>query len=155
MYVTKQHAGSISSPRDRPENEAGRYRGYALPDGMTPECLDELAALMNRHARGESDDLDAEVAIKAFEIVSKHQTQTQPRGIRDMDGGPAFPTPRNEFGEYSESMSLRDYFAAAALTGLIASNDAGAGDRIEDVPRYAFDIADAMLKVRSRDGEGG
>ena len=72
------------------------------------------------------------------------------------DGGPAFPkldyfagpdgsggVPVSEGG-----MSLRDYFAAAAMQGLIASNDDGAGDRIAEIPDYAYEIADAMLKAR-------
>lgn len=73
------------------------------------------------------------------------------------NGGPAFPIAiGSQHDQYAAStgMSLRDYFAAAALTGLIASNDAGAGDRIEDVPGYAYAIADAMLAARARkDGE--
>jgi hypothetical protein len=47
-------------------------------------------------------------------------------------------------------MSLRDYFAAKALQGLIASNDENAGDRIDELPAYAYQIADAMLKERSK-----
>jgi hypothetical protein len=45
---------------------------------------------------------------------------------------------------------LRDYFAAKAMQGLIASNDEGAGDRIDEVPMYAYLIADAMLKARKQ-----
>ena len=63
------------------------------------------------------------------------------------DGGPAFPVgdvkTHGTFG-----MSLRDWFAGMAMQGLVASNDDGAGDRIDDVPRYAYSIADAMLKAR-------
>ena len=51
---------------------------------------------------------------------------------------------------YQHGMTLRDYFAAKAMQGLIASNDEGAGDRIEDVPGYAYAIADAMLKAREQ-----
>lgn len=60
------------------------------------------------------------------------------------DGGPAFPS-----GHGCRGMTLRDYFAAQAMQGLIASNDEGAGDRLDDIPKYAYDIADAMLKARS------
>lgn len=48
----------------------------------------------------------------------------------------------------SNLMELRDYFAGQALAGLIASNDEGAGDRIDEVPGYAYAIADAMLEAR-------
>jgi hypothetical protein len=47
-------------------------------------------------------------------------------------------------------MTLRDYFAAKAMQALIASNDEGAGDRIEDIPDYAYMVADAMLKARAQ-----
>lgn len=68
------------------------------------------------------------------------------------DGGPAFPvSPEESRGKVSSvhgGMTLRDYLAAKAMQGLIASNDDGAGDRLTDVPAYAYDIADAMLKAR-------
>lgn len=46
-------------------------------------------------------------------------------------------------------MTLRDYFAAKAMAALVASNDEGAGDRITDIPGYAYEIADAMLAARA------
>ncbi len=66
------------------------------------------------------------------------------------NGGSAFPTvPVNsDEPERYAGMSLRDYFAGQALMGLIASDDEDAGDRIEDIPKYAYFIADAMLKAR-------
>ncbi len=77
------------------------------------------------------------------------------------DGGPAYPqTDVIEWIECEGSdpvphkygtvggMSLRDYFAAKAMQGLIASNDEGAGDRIDDIPEYAYSIADEMLAER-------
>lgn len=84
------------------------------------------------------------------------------------DGGPAFPLqeiPGVSTG--ADGMSLRDYFAAAALQGLVAyphfkpshrkpdgsfcfENAAG------DYAATAYALADAMLKARStRDREGG
>lgn len=71
------------------------------------------------------------------------------------DGGPAFPARPTEHltGGISitahHGMSLRDYFAAKAMQGLVASNDEGAGDRLSDIPGYAYAIADAMLAARS------
>lgn len=76
------------------------------------------------------------------------------------DGGPAFPRTANEQDQradlYSEiGMSLRDYFAAAALTGLITMvarqrvkdlADGVQGGRIEADAAYA--VADAMLAAR-------
>ena len=58
---------------------------------------------------------------------------------------PAFPSQikPNDTVFYFPGMSLRDYFAAAAITGLFNS-----GIIHEDAPRMAFAIADEMLKAR-------
>ncbi|TDV06027.1 hypothetical protein [Paraburkholderia caballeronis] len=85
------------------------------------------------------------------------------------NGGPAFPIPLNEGQSYQghapcDGMTLRDYFAAKALSGLLAEplNDgdlssaihctsnfdmdgAQPGDRIATA---AYAIADAMLRAR-------
>ena len=49
-----------------------------------------------------------------------------------------------------EVVALRDYFAAAAITGMMA-NDAILNRMVEaeDVAHHAFGIADAMLKERN------
>jgi hypothetical protein len=67
-------------------------------------------------------------------------------------GGPAFPFSFEVAGDHrwAHGMTLRDYFAAEAMKGLIASNDEGAGDRILDVPTYAYEIADGMLEARKQ-----
>jgi hypothetical protein len=70
-------------------------------------------------------------------------------------GGPAFPTPRYERGDmYSLGMTLRDYFAAKAMEGLIARESTGAFN-FEACPNdpwrvalWAYDVADQMLKAR-------
>lgn len=78
------------------------------------------------------------------------------------DGGPAFPRqhavadandPAFKIGAIG--MSLRDYFAAAALTGLCASFDGPCLDDafVEGVARRSFDVADAMLAARERKEE--
>jgi len=62
------------------------------------------------------------------------------------DGGPAFPTPAGI--QHNDGMTLRDYFAAAALQGLLASiqpNQLWSGD---DVAITCYRTADAMLKAR-------
>jgi hypothetical protein len=69
------------------------------------------------------------------------------------DGGPAFPSV-----DYSEPIgsigpqltikggaTLRDYFAAAALQGILAD---GGGASWDDDAKNAFKAADAMLKAR-------
>ena len=60
------------------------------------------------------------------------------------DGGPAFPA---DFQLYSTGMTLRDYFAAAALQGLLAS-PAEAEFGVSHFATAAYECADAMLKAR-------
>jgi len=76
------------------------------------------------------------------------------------DGGSAFPLKykgeqrHNSHIEYIEKgMSLRDYFAAKALSGLLAYSTDGphnqaAADDIRYITDYAYNLADAMLKSR-------
>ena len=64
------------------------------------------------------------------------------------NGGPAFPVPpiqhSNGFYSTGEGMSIRDYFAAAALQGNLIEPTASN----EDIAKYAYSLADAMLKAR-------
>lgn len=74
------------------------------------------------------------------------------------DGGPAFPVPtfRDDSGKAvvlaeHEGLSIRDYFAAAALTGLLANREfllfIEDGDVMQSAlaARNSYVIADAML----------
>lgn len=69
---------------------------------------------------------------------------------------PAFPSGNDSFISGShEGMLLRDFFAAAALSGTqprFRSADGGiiAQDQ-KKLAKYAYEIADAMLKARSHD----
>ena len=66
---------------------------------------------------------------------------------------PAFPTnysyDQESEKEYlpKEGMSLRDYFAAKAMTGLLTAEIVGEYSN-EHVAEIAYRIADAMLKAR-------
>ena len=75
------------------------------------------------------------------------------------DGGPAFPIVRH----YNDSsgMSLRDYFAGQALAGLMANDgkerwcqqheeEIGLKKIAQFHARLAYDVADAMIKERSK-----
>ena len=57
-------------------------------------------------------------------------------------GGPAFPV-----GNVN-GMSLRDYFAAKALQGIMACN--GVYEDEKKLARYCYEQADAMLEVRNK-----
>ena len=66
------------------------------------------------------------------------------------DGGSAFPkhpgSIDNEFG-----MSLRDYFAAKAMQGMLASGRKFyMPENKLSVERKSYELADAMLKERER-----
>ncbi|MBJ8396871.1 hypothetical protein [Citrobacter cronae] len=70
------------------------------------------------------------------------------------DGGPVFPEPVMDFLQY-RGMTLRDYFAAKAMQGLLANNMMGdaslhecAPDWLSDISVGAYEFADAMLRAR-------
>lgn len=65
------------------------------------------------------------------------------------DGGPAFPYYQGPEG--SSGMSLRDYFAAAALTGLLPSELPVIGAKPEDMIRLAFELADLAIAQRGKE----
>jgi hypothetical protein len=68
------------------------------------------------------------------------------------NGGPAFPVPNDANVNGQEGMSLRDYFAAAALQGWIASlpADAVMTNREAGVAERCYKLADAMLAERAK-----
>lgn len=78
------------------------------------------------------------------------------------NGGPAFPRPQSKLeGEYSDDvdygakgMTLRDYFAAAALAALPVAFDAVYGSP-EQLAYDAYVVADAMLAERAKGGDRG
>jgi hypothetical protein len=70
-------------------------------------------------------------------------------------GGPAFPTTEVAMMRSLQGMTLRDYFAAKAMQGLISCPDwrEGAGEDVgidasDYTARTAYMMADAMLKAR-------
>lgn len=67
-------------------------------------------------------------------------------------GGPAFPQQDDATG--SEGMTLRDYFAAKVVQGLWANATALAqmpsGSEAAAIASVAYEVADAMLKERSK-----
>ena len=76
-------------------------------------------------------------------------------------GGPAFPVVGHMYGEklggqLDRGMTLRDYFAAKAMQGLLAANWCESYRELESsvgwnmVAADAYRMADAMLAERSR-----
>jgi len=65
------------------------------------------------------------------------------------DGGPAFP--HNRLGSDSDGMTLRDYFAAMAMQGIVASQEFQDGDWTGGaVATQAYELADEMLVERGK-----
>lgn len=74
-------------------------------------------------------------------------------------GGPAFPLSHSHKDlegtnwQHANGMTLRDYFAAKAISELMRVYSFGNADPVEDyaneIARDAYSVADAMLKARS------
>ncbi len=71
------------------------------------------------------------------------------------ENDPAFPTAVLN-GEAYSGMTLRDYFAAAALQGCLANADLiqKIGASPVDLSSIAFEFSDAMLKARKGNPNG-
>lgn len=66
-------------------------------------------------------------------------------------GGPAFPVLHWINGESTgaeEGMTLRDYFAAKAMQGLVASAVHNEPINLHGAAEWSYNMADAMLKAR-------
>ncbi|MFN8776148.1 MAG: hypothetical protein ACK5XV_05205 [Flavobacteriales bacterium] len=69
-----------------------------------------------------------------------------------MKGIPAFPfTELNQTGGVHAQyfgMTLRDYFAAMAMQGMLAASE---NYQTHELAQYAYDVADAMLDFSTRE----
>lgn len=78
---------------------------------------------------------------------------------KNNDGGFAFPVwelNSNGQPEMTEfGMTLRDYFAAKAMQGLLAAQIHGFNDRPANLPfaSMAYEMADSMLKEREKEND--
>ena len=75
--------------------------------------------------------------LEAQQLLESEVTSTN-------TGGPAFPTPAHNLN--NDGMTLRDYFAAKALQGMVADPDHVGMAKIAE---WAYLQADAMLKARA------
>ena len=69
------------------------------------------------------------------------------------DGGPAFPMYSEVGNLHSEGMSLRDYFAAAALQGMLCNGfrpDEVWANSNSSYSKAAYVLADRMLREREK-----
>lgn len=72
-----------------------------------------------------------------------------------IDGGPAFPLPVTEWNPGYAGMSLRDWFAGQALTGLFAQSEITNASSVHVVAQIAYGMADAMIAARDAQREEG
>jgi hypothetical protein len=82
--------------------------------------------------------------------------------MRKHDGGMAFPRPavNDKMGWIGaqQGMSLRDYFAAAALTGLYTAHHRGTAISnafANEAAKVSYEVADALLSERDRETANG
>ena len=71
------------------------------------------------------------------------------------DGGPAFPAPDASWEHFGNKtgytgMSLRDHFAGLAMQGTVASMVNGEEFCMKKGPRWAYEVADAMIRERAK-----
>lgn len=66
--------------------------------------------------------------------------------MNDKDGGPAFPVTNED--HHAWGISMRDYFAAKAMLGIVQHEDQW-GETVMGVAEQAYRIADCMLAARS------
>lgn len=61
---------------------------------------------------------------------------------------PAFPAMHFDLADNEHGMTLRDYFAAKALQGIMACN--GVYENEKQLAQWCYEQADAMLKAREQ-----
>lgn len=67
------------------------------------------------------------------------------------DTTPIDPTWMSKTGGFARDMTLRDELAARAMQGLVSHENAQ-GAQWHEIPKYAYEMADAMLKERKSCG---
>ena len=65
-------------------------------------------------------------------------------------GGPAFPTEHTDTSGLYDGMTLRDYFAAKAMLGILTDPHREINYPYDAVASYAYSLADAMLAARGQ-----
>lgn len=70
-----------------------------------------------------------------------------------MNDEPAFPTEvwdSQGIPQHTQGMTLRDYFAAKAMQGLLANNGFGSDMSPDLFTKLCYGFADAMLRAREQ-----
>ena len=65
-------------------------------------------------------------------------------------GGPAFPAQHFDLADGEHGMTLRDYFAAKAMQGMLANDIECGPEQVPIIVASAYILADAMIQERSK-----
>lgn len=122
---------------------------------MTAEDAANVHRYLEQLASGRATD---DLGVAMLRRVAEHLRQQVARMTAPAvdDGGPAFPAPEAGRQHFSDpaayiGMSLRDYFAAKAVQGLLAQSMGTAfGSDPIYAAQHAYTTADAMLKERAK-----
>ena len=66
-----------------------------------------------------------------------------------MDNTPAFPVSGDWSQIKDKGMTLRDYFAAKAMQGMLSENS-GIRYPTDELAKFAYAVADEMMKARTQ-----
>ena len=67
-----------------------------------------------------------------------------------MNNEPAFPAPAGVSHITEQGMTLRDYFAAQAMQGMLAACTGWSEANLERLAKCSYSTADAMMKARKK-----
>ena len=99
-------------------------------------------------------EIGKKIAQEINLALAEYESTNKPKEIEmnDIkDGGPAFPIKGPVSTVDKQGMTLRDYFAAKAMQGLIAQSMGTAlGSNPKLAAEHAYATADAMLKAREK-----
>lgn len=65
-----------------------------------------------------------------------------------MNNEPAFPAMHYDLADNEHGMTLRDYFAAQAMQGMLAACTGWSEANLERLAKCSYSTADAMMKAR-------
>jgi hypothetical protein len=72
--------------------------------------------------------------------------------MKDINTDATYETWLSKYGGYANSMTLRDYFGAKAMQGLLSDPDWRKYMNFEETAYAAYKQANAMLKARQSNG---
>lgn len=65
-----------------------------------------------------------------------------------MNNEPAFPAMHYDLADNEHGLTMRDYFAAKAMQGMLAACTGWSEANLERLAKCSYSTADAMLKAR-------